>query len=173
MRVSQIFYCKLEVKTLDDSFQRFVYHFFVYWHNISFFPLAWIYIPLSMQWLKMNFNDLQMQVLHIFIMRILVLSRPSALFGSSIAITLSMSSSVVLTEDNLSFVLQDKVRGSRLLLLIKQRWFAKNELNSSAFFEICNIFIVSKQIQNTWNFFLKKGTFQNGPKSLKTFTKVK
>ena len=72
-----------------------------------------------MQWLKMNLNDLQMQVLHIFIMRILVLSRPSALFGSSIAITLSMSSSVVLTEDNLSFVLQDKVRGSRLLLLIK------------------------------------------------------
>ena len=50
------------------------------------------------------------------------------------SIILSMSSSIILTEDNLSFVLKDKVRGSWLLLLIKEHWFAKNELNSSTFF---------------------------------------
>ena len=41
-----------------------------------------------------------MEVLHIIIMRILILS--CALFGSSFAIILSVSSAVILTEDNLS-----------------------------------------------------------------------
>ena len=35
--------------------------------NISFFHLHG-YISLSMQWLKMSLNGLQMEVLHIFIM---------------------------------------------------------------------------------------------------------
>ena len=79
---------QIGIKILDDSF----------FHSRG-------YIPLSMQWLKMNLNGLQMEVLYIFIMRMLILSWPCALFGSSFAIILSMSSSVILIEYNLSFVL--------------------------------------------------------------------
>ena len=50
-------------------------------------------------------NGLQMEVLHIFIMRMLILSWPCDLFESSFAIILSMSLSVILIKYNLSFVL--------------------------------------------------------------------
>ena len=91
------------------------------------------YILFSMQWLRMSLNGLQMDLLHIFIMRILILSWPCTL-TIRFAIILSMSSTAILTEDNLSFVLWDKSGESWLLLLVKEHWFAKNELNSSAFF---------------------------------------
>ena len=121
-----------------------------------------------MQWFKMSLSGLQMEVLHIFIMPILILSWLFALFGSSFAIVLSMSSSVILTENNLLFVLQDKVGGSWLLLLIKEHRFAKNELNSSVFFKSVIYSLISKQRWDTWNFFANKETFQNRPISLRT-----
>ena len=103
--VFQKLYHKLEVKALDDSFFKVCLLPFLCIGRTSAFLNSHGYIPLSMQWLKMSLNDLQMEVLHIFIMRMLILSWPCALFRSSFAIILCMSSLVILTEDNLSFVL--------------------------------------------------------------------
>ena len=64
-----------------------------YWIGIilTFFHSHW-YIPLSMQWLKLSLNGLQMEVLHMFIMQILILLWPCALFGPSFAVIISMAS---------------------------------------------------------------------------------
>ena len=77
-----------------------------YWIGIilTFFHSHW-YIPLSMQWLKLSLDGLQMEELHMFIMQILILLWPCALFGPSFAVILSMASLKILTEDSLSFVL--------------------------------------------------------------------
>ena len=122
------------MQALDDSFLRFFFPTILWICTTLAFFHSHAYIPLSIQWLKMSLNCLQMEVLHIFMMRILTLSWPCALFGSSFTIVLSMSSSVILTQNSLASVLQSKAGGSWLLLLVNEHWFAKNELSSSAFF---------------------------------------
>ena len=54
------FYCKLEVKTLDNNFLRFVYVFFVCFGTTLAFFHSYGYIPLSLQLLKISLNGLQM-----------------------------------------------------------------------------------------------------------------
>ena len=98
VKVFPKFYCKSEVTTLEA----------LSWigTRLVFFHSHW-YIPFYMQWLKTSLNNLQMEVLHIFIMGKMILSWPWALVGSSFAIILSMSSSVSLTEDNINFISKD------------------------------------------------------------------
>ena len=92
--------------------------------------------------------------------------------GSSFATILSMSSLVILTEDSLSFV-KGKVGGSCQLLLIKERWFAKNGLNISAFFLKSVIYSFFQVAVQYMEFFASKETFRNGSIIPRTFTNVR
>ena len=68
-----------------------------------------------------------------FIIRILMLSWPLALFGSSFWINFIISSFEKLNEDRRS-IKYWTFKGSVLLLFIKVHWLAKWELKSSSFF---------------------------------------
>ena len=100
------------------------------WNHIRFFPSVGNF-PLSKQDLKINFRGLQIEVLHIFIIRLLTISCPWALFGSRFLIVfriLSVEKFIVDRDSRVSFV---RVAGSSLLFLTIEEF----QLKSSALFE--------------------------------------
>ena len=88
----------------------------------------------SMHWPKISCRSLQIDLPHIFIMRILIFSLPWALFGSNFSIIFSVSLLEKFKVFKCFSVVQWWLIGSSLLLLIKEHCFAKKELKSSAFF---------------------------------------
>ena len=89
--VSQVFFHKLEAVRLVDSFSNIVYH-------LSYeFGLNWLFFhsngkeSMSIHWMKIRFKVLQTDLPQIFIMQILILSWPWALFGSKFCMIISIS----------------------------------------------------------------------------------
>ena len=90
-------------------------------------------MPLSMESWKIKRRGLQMELSQIFNMRMLIISWPWDLFGSSLLIIFSIFSSVRVIEDSDLLVYRCTLVGSLLPVSNNVHYFAKNELKSSAF----------------------------------------
>ena len=122
---------------LVGNFSNIVYH-------LSYeLGLHWLFSTLmeksqfqcmSMHWLKISCRGLQIDLPQIFVMWILILSWPWALFGSKFCIIFSISLLEKCKVFKRFSVVQWRLEGSSLLLLSKEHCFAKKELESSAFF---------------------------------------
>ena len=80
---------------LDDSFQLAVCYFFMSWDNTSFFPFDGEF-PTFNAWhdLKLSPKGFKSESTQIFNMRILIMSKPWALFGLRLLMILAISSLV-------------------------------------------------------------------------------
>ena len=99
---------------------------FAFFHSLGVFPLS------KQDW-KINFRGLQIEVSHILIIRILIISCPWALFGSRFLIIFRISSVEKSIVDRDSCVFLVRVTGSSLLLLTIEHWLAKKLLKILAF----------------------------------------
>ena len=118
---------------LVGSFSNIVCHLF---YELG---LYWLFFHsngkelVSIHWLKIKFKGLQIDLQQIFIMRILILWWPWAFFRSKFCVIFSKSSLEKFRVSKHFSVVKWRLRGSSLLLLIKEHCFAKKELKSSAF----------------------------------------
>ena len=109
---------------------------FAFFHSIGNFPLF------IQDW-KINFRGLQIEVSHILIIRILIISRPWALFGSRFLIIFRISSNkkFIVDRDSRVFLFFVfcccfffvRVAGSLLLFLTIKHWLVKKLLKILAF----------------------------------------
>ena len=90
-------------------------------------------LPSFRQSLKIIDSGLYIEFQHNYIIRILSISWPWALFGSKLFIILEMSSFEKLTVSSDFFVSFARLLGKTLLLFNRAHWFAKKVLKSSAF----------------------------------------
>ena len=100
--------------------------------TLAFFH-SWGNLPSFRQSLKIIERGLQIEFPHSFIIRILSISWPCALFGSKWLIVLAMSLLKKCTESRHLLVSWGRSTGKTLLLLKKEHWFTKKWLNNSAF----------------------------------------
>ena len=98
--------------------------FLVNWNHIRFFPFIGK-LPLSKQDWKINFRGLQIEVSHISIIRILIISCPWALFGSRFLMIFRISSVEKSIVDRNSCIFFMRVTIGSLLLLTIKHWSAK------------------------------------------------
>ena len=99
---------------------------------LAFFH-SWGNLPLFKQSLKIIERGLQIEFPHSFIIRILSISWPCALFGSKWLIILAMSLLEKFIESKHLFVSWGKSVGKTLFLLEREHWFTKKWLNNSVF----------------------------------------
>ena len=100
--------------------------------TLAFFH-SWGNLPLFKQSLKIIERGLQIEFPHSFIIRILSISWPCALFGSKWLIILAMSLLEKCIESRHLFVSWGRSVGKTLLLLKRGHWFTKKGLNNLAF----------------------------------------
>ena len=117
--------------------------------TLAFFHL-WGNLPLFKQSLKIIERGLQIEFPHSFIIRILSISWPCALFGSKWVIILAMSLLEKCIESRHLFVSWGRSVGKTLLLLKRGHWFTKKGLNNLAF--------SSKSVMNLLSW--KRGSMQ-------------
>ena len=112
----------------------------VVYHLSCEFGLYWLFShsngkeAVSIHWLKISFKGLQSDLPLIFIIRIMILTWPWALFESKFCIIFSISLSEKVRVSKQFSVVKWRLRGSSLLLLIKEHCLAKKELKNSAIF---------------------------------------
>ena len=100
--------------------------------TLAFFH-SWGNLPLFKQSLKIIERGFQIEFPHSFIIRILSISWPCALFGSKWLIILAMSLLEKCIESRHLFVSWGRSVCKALLLLKREHWFTKKWLNNSAF----------------------------------------
>ena len=97
------------------------------------FSHSWGNLPSFRQSLKIIERGLQIEFPHSFIIRILSISWPCALFGSKWLIILAMSLLEKCIESRHLFVNWGRSVGKTLLSLKREHWFTKKWLSNSAF----------------------------------------
>ena len=127
----QIFFQLQKAKILDGSLFKFCLSPFLcagtaltFFHSVGNFPF-------SRHVLKINPKGLQREVSQIFIVRILIISWPCALFRSKFLIIFRMLSLAKWIVDSNLCVL--RTEGRSLFVFIRKHCFAKKLLNISAF----------------------------------------
>ena len=101
-------------------------------------------LPLHKHILKINLKGLQIESPHIFNIRILTLSYPLILFGSSLLVVWRMPSFVKEQEDSVLPVRNGYSEGEILPFKIGKNGSVKRELKISLFFlKVSNIFIIT------------------------------
>ena len=102
----------------------------MYRYNVSFFPIMKFTL---IQSLKIVLKGLQIEFPLSFIIHILRISWPCALFGCKWLIILAMSQLEKYIESRHLFVRWGRSVGKTLLLLKRKHWLTKKWLNNSAF----------------------------------------
>ena len=102
------------------------------WNTLAFFHSAGNF-PFSRHDLKINSKGLQIEASQIFIIRILIISWPCALFGSRFLVIFRMSSLVKWIIDSNLWVFFERTEGRSLFMFIREYCLAKKLLNTSAF----------------------------------------
>ena len=108
-------------------------------NNISFFPSDRNF-PFSIQHRKVNWSSFYIELPHISIIRILIISWPWALFGSNFWITFAMSFQLKLMEEITFSLILNKNKESTLELFIGEHWLAKTLLKNSALYLVLYLF---------------------------------
>ena len=122
-----VFYHKQVATRLDSSFQLVVCYFFMNWDNISFFH-SMRNFPLSMPDLKISSKVFKIESPQIFNMRILIMSKPWALFGLRFLMILAKSSLVNEIAERRLYVLLKESIGSLLVFSTSVHCLAKTLL---------------------------------------------
>ena len=129
-----IFYHKQAATRLDDSFQLAVCFFCFLWTGttLAFFHSMGNF-PLSMHDLKISSKGFKIESPQIFNMRILIMSKPWALFGLRFLMILAMLFSVNETVERMLFILLKESIGSLLIFSTSVHCVAKKLLKIWAF----------------------------------------
>ena len=152
MRRSKIL---LQIRSKEFSLQLFrfcSFPFLCMGTTLAFFH-SWGNLPSFKQSLEIIETGLQSDFPHIFIIRILSIWWPCALFGSEWLIILAILLLEKCIESRHLFVSWGRSVGKTLLLLKQEHWFTKIWLNSSVFFEVCDELIFTKN-RYARNFFV-------------------
>ena len=116
-----------------SSFLIFACHLSCERNHIRFFHSLGNF-PLSKQDWKINFRGLQIEVSHILIILILIISYTRALFGSTFLIIfrISLVEKSIVDRDSCVFFFA-RITGRSMLLLTLEHWLAKKLLKILAF----------------------------------------
>ena len=127
-----VFYHKQIATRFDDSFQLVVCFFLWTGTTLAFFYSMGNF-PLSMHDLKISSKGFKIESPQIFNMRILIMSKPWALFGLKFLVIFAISSLVNETVERRLFVLLKELVGSLLEFSTSVHCLAKKSLKIWAF----------------------------------------